>query len=186
MFHDATFSEVERREAAGTAAEFVMDQDAFRGFYERNARGLWAYLYRVTGGDRTLAEDLLQETFYRFLRAGGNYESEAHRRNSVYRIATNLAHDFRRKRAAEAVGDSIESVASPGASAAGNPDLNKAMSQLSERERSMLWLAYAEGATHREITDVLGLRVGSLKMLLFRSRRKLAALLTPGKGGNAK
>ena len=37
------------------------------------------------------------------------------------------------------------------------------MSRLKPRERAMLWLAYAEGASHREIADVLGLRPGSLK-----------------------
>ena len=51
------------------------------------------------------------------------------------------------------------------------------MSRLKARERAMLWLAYAEGASHREIAEVLGLRPASMKLLLFRARRKLAALL---------
>jgi RNA polymerase sigma-70 factor (ECF subfamily) len=51
------------------------------------------------------------------------------------------------------------------------------MSRLKPRERAMLWLAYAEGASHREIADVLGLQPSSLKALLFRARRKLADLL---------
>jgi RNA polymerase sigma-70 factor (ECF subfamily) len=42
----------------------------------------------------------------------------------------------------------------------------------------MLWLAYAEGSTHQEIADTLGLRAGGIRVLLFRARRKLAALLT--------
>jgi len=41
----------------------------------------------------------------------------------------------------------------------------------------MLWLAYAEGASHREIAEVLGLRPASLKPMLFRARRRLATLL---------
>src|SRR5205823_8441327 len=73
-----------------------MDEEAFRAFYERTARGVWAYLARVTG-DRQMADDLLQETFYRFLRAAATHDSEAHRRNSLYRIATNLARDARRR-----------------------------------------------------------------------------------------
>jgi RNA polymerase sigma-70 factor (ECF subfamily) len=56
-------------------------------------------------------------------------------------------------------------------------DFTRAMSRLKPRERAMLWLAYAEGASHREIADVLGLRPSSLKPMLFRARRKLAELL---------
>ena len=47
---------------------FAMDEASFRAFYAQTARPLWAYLARASG-DQTLAEDLLQETYYRFLRA---------------------------------------------------------------------------------------------------------------------
>src|SRR6516225_301196 len=97
MLRDTTFNEVSRMEALDDASTaLAMDENTFRAFYERTARGVWAYLARLTG-DRQLADDLLQETFYRFLRANAAYESEAHRRNSLYRIATNLARDARRR-----------------------------------------------------------------------------------------
>jgi RNA polymerase sigma-70 factor (ECF subfamily) len=178
MFRDATFTEALDDVRAG----FVMDEDAFRAFYDRTARGVWAYLARVTG-DRQVADDLLQETFYRFLRTAATHESEAHRRNSLYRIATNVARDARRRSLIRApfslpCGD-IERV--PSSDEGGAPersaDFTRAMSRLKPRERAMLWLAYAEGASHREIADVLGLRTGSLKAMLFRARRRLAALL---------
>ncbi len=171
---------------ADAAATFAMDEDTFRIFYERNARGLWAYLARLSG-DRQLADDLVQETFYRFLRAKASYENENHRRNSLYRIATNLARDARRRSLLRIppwlAGDEIERVPSqrdPNAveRAAG---FDQAMAGLNPRERSLLWLAYAEGASHREIAEILGLRAASLKTLLFRARRKLAALLEGGR-----
>jgi RNA polymerase sigma-70 factor (ECF subfamily) len=183
MFRETAFIDVQRDSALDDAsAGFMMDEDTFRAFYDRTARGLWAYLARLTG-DRQLAEDLLQETFYRFLRAAATYENENHRRNSLYRIATNLARDFRRRSLASAasipVGDDIERV--PSGQDAGaterTADFTRAMARLKPRERAMLWLAYAEGASHREIADVLGLRPTSLKPMLFRARRKLAELL---------
>lgn len=187
MFRDTTINDLSRSDAAGEAAvEFVVDEDAFRGFYERTARGLWAYLVRTTG-DRELADDLLQETFYRFLRAAATYESEAHRRNSLYRIATNVARDARRRRLVRGLwtpaGSEIENVSSgdEAGTKEGMADLARAMTSLKPRERAMLWLAYAEGASHQEIAGVLGVRPGSLKTLLFRARRKMAGLLGGGK-----
>src|SRR5215471_18909027 len=83
-----------------------MDEDTFRGFYERTARGVWAYLARLTG-DRHLADDLLQETYYRFLRAPTHHATEAHRRNSLYRIATNLARDSHRRSVVRGAADDV-------------------------------------------------------------------------------
>jgi RNA polymerase sigma-70 factor (ECF subfamily) len=166
-----------------------MDEDSFRAFYERTARGVWAYLARVSG-DRQLADDLLQETFYRFLRANAAHDTEEHRRNSVYRIATNLARDARRRTFTRSdsiqAGDRIESAPSGDQSGAADRvvDLTRAMSHLRPRERAMLWLAYAEGASHSEIAAVLDLSPASLKTMLFRARRRLAALLGGPNGGN--
>jgi RNA polymerase sigma-70 factor (ECF subfamily) len=41
----------------------------------------------------------------------------------------------------------------------------------------MLWLAYAEGASHQEIAGAVGVQTGSIKALLYRARRKLAKVL---------
>src|SRR5262245_45504635 len=101
LFRDATVADVERLrlEALATDREvaFQMDEATFRAFYDRTSRAVWGYLSRITG-DRQAADDLLQETYYRFLRAGSAYESESHRRNALFRIATNLARDAHRRR----------------------------------------------------------------------------------------
>jgi RNA polymerase sigma-70 factor (ECF subfamily) len=183
MLRDTTcIDDIRLRSIEESRAGFVMDEDTFRAFYDRTAKGVWAYLVRVTG-DRQMADDLLQEAFYRFLRADATHDNEVHRRNSLYRIATNLARDARRRNLiripASVGGDDIERVA--GADQAGaterQTEVSRAMARLKPRERAMLWLAYAEGATHREIAEVLEVSPDSMKSLLFRARRKLAELL---------
>jgi len=67
--------------------------------------------------------------------------------------------------------------AAAGCSQEDRADLRRALGRLSARERELLWLAYAEGSSHREIADTLGLRAHGIRVLLFRARRKLAALL---------
>jgi RNA polymerase sigma-70 factor (ECF subfamily) len=195
VFRELTYSDVSRAQAIVDAgAGFVMDEEAFRGFYDRNARGVWAYLSRVTG-DRQLADDLLQEAFYRFLRAASTgpadqdrFDSEAHRRNSLYKIATNLATDARRRSftrpAAVVTGDDVERLSDArkmggdhGSDVARKTDVDRAMAQLRPRDRAMLWMAYAEGASHDEIAGAIGVRPSSMKLLLFRARRRMAELL---------
>jgi RNA polymerase sigma-70 factor (ECF subfamily) len=185
---DMTFTEIERLGAAAGSIDeadgaFIMDEDAFRLFYERTARSVWAYLTRVTG-DARLADDLLQETYYRFLRASVTHESDAHRRNYLFRIATNLVHDQRRRPQVErvALSEQVEKAdvrvdANVAERTARRLDLARAMNRLKPRERDMLWLAYANGSSHQEIADALGLKRASIKLLLFRARRRLANLL---------
>ena len=181
---DLTFSDVERLEAAELDVPFEMDEDAFRAFYERTARPLWSYLSRMTA-DSQVADDLLQESFYRFLRTRSHWESESHRRAYLFRIATNLVLDGRRRaRRGYTVpfpeSDQQEIAASGGDLAEASvrrTDLRRAMDRLRPRDRALLWLAYAQGHAHTEIARTLGVKTGSVKLLLFRARRKLADIL---------
>jgi RNA polymerase sigma-70 factor (ECF subfamily) len=61
------------------------------------------------------------------------------------------------------------------------------MGRLKPRERSVLWLAYAQGWTHEEIAASVGVKAASMKALLHRARRRLAALLAapPEAGGQS-
>lgn len=184
-----TMADVERlRALAASSEEHVvldMDEETFRGFYERTARPLWAYLARV--GHPAEADDLLQETYYRFLRARAPYESEAHRRNALFAIATNVIRDRSRRRRVDPVASARTSDPEIGAKALApssgieaRHDLSRAMAHMRPRERGLLWLAYAQGWSHREIASAFGLRPSSIKPLLFRARKKLAGLLRPG------
>ena len=186
---DLTLTEIERLRAedADAAVPLEMDEESFRGFYDRTARTLRAYLARVTG-DAALADDLLQEAYYRFYRAGAQHTDETHRRNSLFQIATNLVRDAarqskRREDVSLAEDDSpvgLEARSThpaPDREAVVRTDLARAMQQLEPVQRELLWLAYAQGASHEEIADMLGLKAVSIRTLLLRARRKLAALL---------
>jgi RNA polymerase sigma-70 factor, ECF subfamily len=184
---DVTLSDLERfgADAADADATFQMDENAFRLFYDRTARPVWAYLARMTGDPR-LADDLLQEAYYRFLRARAVHDDERHRRNYLFRIATNLVRDLRRRPRVDAVAiadapRAAEAADPRGADIASETvrrvDLSRALTRLRPRERDLLWLAYAQGSSHDEIADTLGLKASSIKMLLFRARKHLAALL---------
>ncbi len=73
-------------------ATLHMDEETFRGFYTRTSGMLWAYLARATS-DPAAADDLLQEAYYRLLRTTMTFESDDHRKNYLFRIATNLIRD---------------------------------------------------------------------------------------------
>lgn len=167
----------------------VMGEEEFRAFYERTARPLWSYLSRITG-DSQKADDLLQESYYRMFRAGSRYEDETHRRNALFQIATNLVRDAaRRGRKYEEVplldetsgaSDPVSNTPHPEREIATRTDLSRALQQLEPVQREMLWLAYAQGSSHEEIAQILGVRAISVRTLLLRARRKLAGLLGGG------
>lgn len=183
---EITLTDMERLGAFDEAERtFQMTEEAFRTFYELTARPVRVYLARMTGDER-LADDLLQETYYRFLRANAAFDSDDHRRRYLFRIATNLVHDHRRRPRIEVPGKGVEiareTLTDPSLAerAARRIDLLRALARLKPRERSMLWLAYAQGWSHQEIAASLGVKTGSLKPMLHRARRRLAALLKTG------
>lgn len=177
--HELTLMPIEA--AAEAEAAFHMDEDRFRLFYNRTSRKVWCYLARVSGNP-ALADDLLQEAYYRFLRARLASGDEAYLQNYLFRIATNLMRDH--WRSGKRQGTPVEASESAGQIAADaayrleqKSDLDRALGRLKPREREMLWLAYVMGSNHNEIAGALGIKSKSVRLSLFRARRKLAALL---------
>ncbi|MGA3033552.1 MAG: sigma-70 family RNA polymerase sigma factor [Terracidiphilus sp.] len=176
--------------AQARASEAPMDNEAFAVFYQRSARPLWAYLVRVST-DPALAEDLMQESYVRFLCAANapslESDGETAARLYLFRIASNLLHDhWRRPRPASIEEIPEEFFAASGSAAQSDSQmlLGPAFRQMKRRERQLLWLAHAEGYSHREIAEVTGLARASIRLLLFRARRKIAALLRAGRAEN--
>lgn len=176
---EITLSETEPSEAAvdAEAETFHMDEESFRAFYARTARPLWSYLRRAAG-DSALADDIVQESYYRFLRAGLPEMNEAYQKNYLFRIATNLLRDHWRRKKGETV-PLLEAPVDEDTSknVQVRSDLARVLEHLKPRERQMLWLAYVEGSSHKEIADIVGLKAASIRLLLFRARQKLADLI---------
>ncbi len=131
------------------------------------------------------ADDLLQETLIRFLESPRSETLDLRAcRKYIFRIASNLLRDhWRAKKRARAFESRLRMQEAEAIDAetelAIHIELDRALDMLSERERAMLWLAHAENYTHREIASALGLRAGSVRVLLFRARRKVAAAIGP-------
>ncbi|MGA8502245.1 MAG: sigma-70 family RNA polymerase sigma factor [Candidatus Sulfotelmatobacter sp.] len=159
-----------------TKGEPIMDEAAFRAFYEETSRPLFAYLLRVSG-ERALAEDFLQESYCRFLSAKLSPMDEAGQRSYLFRIATNLLRDRWRRHKEDPLPDPVPEMAAPASHPDLRIDMRQAFRRLKGRERQLLWLAYVEGSSHKEIADLTGLKAGSVRLLLFRARRKLASLI---------
>lgn len=164
-------------DAIGSApAASPVDEAAFHEFYRRNAGDLWAYLYRLTGNAAD-ADDLLQDACCRLLRAPLPSHSPAELRAYMFRVASNLAVDHWRR-----AGRRREDPAPvPEVPVTDDPalrhDMERTFACLNLNERVLLWLAYVEGANHDEIARTLGVKPRSVRVLLFRARKKLAALL---------
>jgi RNA polymerase sigma-70 factor, ECF subfamily len=183
MSWESTISNALAGKAAGLAADATpaaMDNEQFADFYARSARSLWAYLARVSR-DASLADDLTQESYVRFLCATVPEEGEVAARRYLFKIATNLLRDHWRKPKSASLEEMPEEVFAARCGGAAQTEtqvmLTPAMAQMRPRDRQLLWLAYAEGYSHREIAEVTGLGAASIRLLLFRARRKMAQLL---------
>lgn len=157
-----------------------MEEARFELFYRRHAGSVWSYLFRMTG-DAAVADDLLQKAFFRFLRANPVLASEEHMRRWIFRTATNLALDHfretKRDRTRNEAGPRTESVTTEARDALRH-DMMKTFAELKPRERALLWLAHVEEADHEDIGEALGVKAKSVKVLLFRARKRLGELLT--------
>jgi RNA polymerase sigma-70 factor, ECF subfamily len=153
----------------------LLDERQFHALYARTAAPLRAYVVRSLG-NAAHADDIVQETFLRVLRRPVPALDDDPLRAYVFRIASNLIVDHWRAHRHEASGEVPERGAS-GPDPGLRMDVKRLFSRLKPRERQLVWLAHVEGADHKEIAAALGLRAGSVRVLLSRARHRLARLL---------
>lgn len=177
------------KEASGTPPlprPAMLDEQTFQMFYRRTAGPLRAYATRVTG-NATSADDIVQESYLRLVRAPPPTEDPQQLRAWLFRIASRLIIDQWRRGRFEQAQDQTSSD-TRGAAGPDIPlrlDMARMFERLNPQQRQLMWLAYVEGASHREIAEALGIREASVRVLLHRTRQKLATLLREGGHGGA-
>lgn len=170
------------------------DADAFRVLYGRYELRIFNFVLRCTG-DRGLAEDLLQETFWRVWQAARTFDpARGVFRSWLYRVALNATRsEMALNRHACEVRDGASHEKSIPA-AEGVPDTPQsrferremetlvatALTQLSPGLREVVALRCVEGMKFSEIAAVTGAPAGTLKTRFHRAVAELRRRLAPG------
>jgi len=167
------------------AGRAIQPRGEFHTGLTQHHRVLLTYALMLTS-DRALAEDLVQETMLRALRAADRFEAGTNMRGWLTRILRNLFTDQCRHRGIvrEVSVDElplsvppIEEVRAPSyLDALSTEDVRSAMLELSADLRVVFEL-YADNASYAEIADRLHLRLSTVGTRLFRARSKLRAIL---------
>ena len=143
----------------------------------RHHAPLFGFLYRLVGGDRPLAEDLVQETLLRVLRRR-TYQRGRPFKPWLYTIATNLTRDHFKSAATrqaarttheEVLRDLQDPHASPeehAVAAEQQHEVRMAIARLGEEYRIVVLLRFYQGFTLQEIADTLQIPVGTVKSRL--------------------
>ena len=154
------------------------------GLIARGSLEVYRYLMRLTGGDRSLSEDLLQETCLATVRAARSRSIDdltvgwmivvARRRfvdhlRQTQREQTRLALIGLDRDAMEPDWDSI-----------GSDDALLLLGQLASDQRAALIFRYIDDLAVRDVAELLGRSVSATESLLARGRRELAQRVQEG------
>ena len=173
-------SEKHNDEASLVDAARQGDMAAFESLYRANRDRIYGLLWRICGGDVSLAEDLLQESFVRAWQKLDSFRGESRFGTWLHRLSANVALSdrrirVRRVRTEVVMEESVErtAVGARDVFADKRMDLERAIARLPERARTVLILFDIEGYRHLEISKMTGMAVGSSKAQLHRARKLL-------------
>lgn len=162
------------------------DEDALREMYRQYSGPMFATALALLG-DRTLAADAVQQAFVQAWKAASRFDPERELQPWLYAITRRTAVDvYRRNRRTAGQVTLDESWAAEAELATEGPSLDatwrvwqvrSALERLHPDERRVLQLAYFGGYTQSEISDVLGLPLGTVKSRTSRAQRRLAEML---------
>lgn len=165
------------------------DTKALEELYQRHREPAYGIAYRLVGS-REDALDVIQESFVHVLRGIQTFRGQSSFRTWLYRIVTHAALDYRRWRSLRATEslDSERALEPVDASGQRSPQetaadrdlaaaIDKALANVSEKNRAALVLFAIEGMSYKEIADVLGISVGTVMSRIFNARQRLRELL---------
>lgn len=156
------------------------DHAAYESLYRLNRDRVYGLLWRMSGGQHALAEDLLQEAFVRAWQKLDSFRGDSRFGTWLHRLAVNVALSDRRTRLRQAgkevaMDEYVDrtAVGSEDVQAGRQRDLERSIAKLPERARTVLVLYDIEGYQHAEIAEMTGMAVGSSKAQLHRARKLL-------------
>lgn len=173
------------------------DQKRFNELMGETYKKVFNMAYRLAG-NRTDAEDLTQEAFYRAYRSFADYEGDRPFENWIFRIVTRLFLDLLRSRRRrvktvsydnplqrEGGDDSLffdvpERRANPEEEMLQgtlSEELQTVMNSLTPEQRTLVTLADIEGVPYKEIADMLGKPVGTIRSRLHRTHKLIRVRL---------
>jgi RNA polymerase sigma factor (sigma-70 family) len=154
------------------------DRLAFEQLYRSHCDRIYALCWRMCGGDKALAEDMVQEAFVRAWSKLDLFRGESKFGTWLHRLTVNVVLSDRRTRVKrlqreQEMVDSVERtlIGDRDVFAGLRKDLEFAIAGLPERARSVLVLFDIEGYRHNEIAEMTGMAVGSSKAQLHRARK---------------
>ena len=166
------------------------DPGAFEELYHRHAATIFGLALRMLR-NRADAEDLLQEIFLHAHDKLSSFEGRSAFGTWLYRLGVNRCLDHLRSRSAKEQSRTDPLTAMPTIAGRGRMpggarqlELERAIGELPPSSRAAFLLHDVEGYDHREVSDMLGIAVGTSKSLVHRARMKLRGRLEPPSTGD--
>ena len=152
-------------------------KEIFAAFYAKYSSPFLNFIRKACGGDEGTARDIFQESFLRLFRSSPRGLREYQLKSYLYRTAFRLVIDEKRRKRHEPLNEHLTGTAADREDANLKIDVSGAFNRLDPKSRSLLMLAHVEGYSYKEISRITGIRETSLKVNLFRARRKLEGIL---------
>jgi RNA polymerase sigma-70 factor (ECF subfamily) len=144
-------------------------------FYEK---AIYNYVLRIVRNSQN-AKDITQETFIKVYTHRKDIDPEKNIKTWIFTIATNTAYDLLRgkKRKNEISIDeddeTISSLQTYYVQEGLISDVDKALTQINSEYRKVLVLFYQQGFEYKEIAEILGVPINTVKTHISRGKEQL-------------